>query len=139
MSVTVFPVRLLLMFFFMLLAWPFAFVASLGRSEFAVEPQSWWRRCVPALNNLNSQTGNELNMLRKSLKKNSRPVFAPHVLFFSFLFLPSLFVSSPLPVSINFLSLYSIIIRWSGTGVTNVLQPVGSISSEITTSVYLQF
>ncbi|XP_075867607.1 lysophosphatidylcholine acyltransferase 1 isoform X2 [Nelusetta ayraudi] len=46
MSVTVFPVRLLLMFFFMLLAWPFAFVASLGRSEFAVEPQSWWRRLV---------------------------------------------------------------------------------------------
>lgn len=61
MSVTMFPVRLLLMFFFMLLAWPFAFVASLGRSELAVEPQSWWRRCVctRALNNLDSQTGNE--------------------------------------------------------------------------------
>lgn len=46
MSVTVFPVRLLLVSFFMLLAWPFAFTASLGRSEFVVEPQSWWRRCV---------------------------------------------------------------------------------------------
>lgn len=46
MSVTVFPVRLLLVSFFMLLAWPFAFTASLGRSEFVIEPQSWWRRCV---------------------------------------------------------------------------------------------
>ncbi|XP_050921425.1 LOW QUALITY PROTEIN: lysophosphatidylcholine acyltransferase 1 [Lates calcarifer] len=46
MSVTVFPVRLLLVSFFMLLAWPFAFTASLGRSEFAIEPQSWWRRFV---------------------------------------------------------------------------------------------
>lgn len=46
MSVMVFPVRLLLVSFFMLLAWPFAFTASLGRSEFVVEPQSWWRRCV---------------------------------------------------------------------------------------------
>ncbi|XP_058475973.1 lysophosphatidylcholine acyltransferase 1 [Solea solea] len=44
MSVTVFPVRLLLVSFFMLLAWPFAFAASLGRSEFVIEPQSWWRR-----------------------------------------------------------------------------------------------
>ncbi|XP_061886142.1 lysophosphatidylcholine acyltransferase 1 isoform X1 [Entelurus aequoreus] len=46
MSVTVFPVRLLLVSFLMLLGWPFAFVASLGRSEFVVEPQSWWRRLV---------------------------------------------------------------------------------------------
>ncbi|XP_061597042.1 lysophosphatidylcholine acyltransferase 1 [Cololabis saira] len=46
MSVTVFPVRLLLVSFLMLLAWPFAFTASLGRSEFVVEPQSWWRRFV---------------------------------------------------------------------------------------------
>lgn len=46
MSVTVFPVRLLLVCFFMLLAWPFAFVASFGRSEFVVEPQTWWRRIV---------------------------------------------------------------------------------------------
>ncbi|XP_054619724.1 lysophosphatidylcholine acyltransferase 1 isoform X2 [Dunckerocampus dactyliophorus] len=43
MSVTVFPVRLLMVSFLMLLAWPFAFVASLGRSEFVVESQSWWR------------------------------------------------------------------------------------------------
>ncbi|TMS18579.1 Lysophosphatidylcholine acyltransferase 1 [Larimichthys crocea] len=46
MSVTVFPVRLLLVSFFMLLAWPFAFTASLGRSEFVIEPQSWWRRFI---------------------------------------------------------------------------------------------
>uniref|UniRef100_A0AAQ5ZLB4 Phospholipid/glycerol acyltransferase domain-containing protein n=1 Tax=Amphiprion ocellaris TaxID=80972 RepID=A0AAQ5ZLB4_AMPOC len=46
MSVTVFPVRLLLVSFLMLLAWPFAFAASLGRSEFVIEPQSWWRRLV---------------------------------------------------------------------------------------------
>ncbi|KAM3595876.1 uncharacterized protein V6R79_004412 [Siganus canaliculatus] len=46
MSVTVFPVRLLLVSFFMLLAWPFAFTASLGRSQFVIEPQSWWRRFV---------------------------------------------------------------------------------------------
>ncbi|XP_076610993.1 lysophosphatidylcholine acyltransferase 1 [Chaetodon auriga] len=46
MSVTVFPVRLLLMFFFLLLAWPFAFIACLGRSDSVVEPQSWWRRLI---------------------------------------------------------------------------------------------
>ncbi|XP_036949563.1 lysophosphatidylcholine acyltransferase 1 [Acanthopagrus latus] len=46
MSVTVFPVRLLLVSFLMLLAWPFAFAASLGRSEFVMEPQSWWRRFI---------------------------------------------------------------------------------------------
>ncbi|KAF3707694.1 Lysophosphatidylcholine acyltransferase 1 [Channa argus] len=46
MSVTVFPVRLLLVSFFMLLAWPFAFTASLGRSEFVIEPQTWWRRII---------------------------------------------------------------------------------------------
>ncbi|CAG5892186.1 unnamed protein product [Menidia menidia] len=46
MSVTVFPVRLLLVSFLMLLAWPFAFAAAVGRSEFAVEPQSWWRRFI---------------------------------------------------------------------------------------------
>ncbi|XP_056153941.1 lysophosphatidylcholine acyltransferase 1 [Lampris incognitus] len=46
MSMTVFPVRLLLVAFLMLLAWPFAFMASLGRSRFTVEPQSWWRRLV---------------------------------------------------------------------------------------------
>ncbi|KAI3358370.1 hypothetical protein L3Q82_014810 [Scortum barcoo] len=46
MSVTVFPVRLLLVSFLMLLAWPFAFTASLGRSEFVIEPQCWWRRFI---------------------------------------------------------------------------------------------
>lgn len=46
MSVTVFPVRLLLTAFFMLLAWPFAFVANVGRSPLAVETQSWWRKLV---------------------------------------------------------------------------------------------
>ncbi|XP_074469723.1 lysophosphatidylcholine acyltransferase 1 isoform X1 [Sebastes fasciatus] len=46
MSVTVFPVRLLLVSFLMLLAWPFAFTASLGRSDFVMEPQSWWRRFI---------------------------------------------------------------------------------------------
>nr|XP_020475805.1 lysophosphatidylcholine acyltransferase 1-like [Monopterus albus] len=46
MSVTVSPVRLLQVFFFMLLAWPFAFTASLGHSEFVIEPQSWWRRLI---------------------------------------------------------------------------------------------
>uniref|UniRef100_A0A3Q3XR49 Phospholipid/glycerol acyltransferase domain-containing protein n=1 Tax=Mola mola TaxID=94237 RepID=A0A3Q3XR49_MOLML len=46
MSITVFPVRLLLVSFFMLLAWPFAFAASFGRSEFLVEPQSLWRRFI---------------------------------------------------------------------------------------------
>ncbi|KAM6959334.1 lysophosphatidylcholine acyltransferase 1 [Aplochiton taeniatus] len=46
MSVTVFPVRLLLTAFFMLLAWPFAFAANMRRSPLAVETQSWWRRLV---------------------------------------------------------------------------------------------
>ncbi|XP_076016059.1 lysophosphatidylcholine acyltransferase 1 isoform X1 [Genypterus blacodes] len=49
MSVTVFPVRLLLVASFMLLAWPFAFVASLGRSELTLEPQTWWRRLVDVM------------------------------------------------------------------------------------------
>ncbi|XP_037120696.1 lysophosphatidylcholine acyltransferase 1 [Syngnathus acus] len=46
MSVTVFPVRLLMVSFFMLLAWPFAFAASFGRSEFIVDSQSWWRSFI---------------------------------------------------------------------------------------------
>ncbi|XP_062321189.1 lysophosphatidylcholine acyltransferase 1 [Osmerus eperlanus] len=46
MTVTLFPVRLFLAAFMMLLAWPFAFVASMGRSETAVEPQCLWRRLV---------------------------------------------------------------------------------------------
>ncbi|KAM9838365.1 lysophosphatidylcholine acyltransferase 1 isoform 2-T2 [Aulostomus maculatus] len=43
MSVTVFPVRLLLGTFFMLLAWVFVLTGLLGRSESVVEPRSWWR------------------------------------------------------------------------------------------------
>ncbi|MCI4395399.1 hypothetical protein PGIGA_G00179920 [Pangasianodon gigas] len=46
MTVTLFPVRLLCAAFFMLLAWPFAFVATVGRTEDAVEPLSWWRWLV---------------------------------------------------------------------------------------------
>uniref|UniRef100_A0A3Q2YUI1 Lysophosphatidylcholine acyltransferase 1 n=1 Tax=Hippocampus comes TaxID=109280 RepID=A0A3Q2YUI1_HIPCM len=46
MTVTLFPIRLLIAAFMMLLAWPFAFLASAGRSETAVEPQCLWRRLV---------------------------------------------------------------------------------------------
>ncbi|ROK35723.1 Lysophosphatidylcholine acyltransferase 1 [Anabarilius grahami] len=46
MTLTLFPVRLLFAAFMMLLAWPFAFVATVGRSEDAVEPLSWWRWLV---------------------------------------------------------------------------------------------
>ncbi|XP_063054410.1 lysophosphatidylcholine acyltransferase 1 [Engraulis encrasicolus] len=46
MTVTLFPVRLLMAAFMMLLAWPFAFLATMGRSETAVEPQTLWRRFV---------------------------------------------------------------------------------------------
>ncbi|XP_067281811.1 lysophosphatidylcholine acyltransferase 1 [Pseudorasbora parva] len=46
MTVTLFPVRLLFAAFMMLLAWPFAFVATVGRSEDSVEPLSWWRWLV---------------------------------------------------------------------------------------------
>uniref|UniRef100_A0A3Q1JV79 Phospholipid/glycerol acyltransferase domain-containing protein n=1 Tax=Anabas testudineus TaxID=64144 RepID=A0A3Q1JV79_ANATE len=46
MTVTLFPIRLLIAAFMMLLAWPFAFLASVGRSEAAVEPQCLWRRLV---------------------------------------------------------------------------------------------
>ena len=44
MSVTVFPVRLLATASLMLLAWPFALAASLGRTPFTLETQSLWRR-----------------------------------------------------------------------------------------------
>lgn len=47
MTVTLFPIRLLMAAFMMLLAWPFAFLASVGRSETTVEPQCLWRRWVP--------------------------------------------------------------------------------------------
>ncbi|XP_049902982.1 lysophosphatidylcholine acyltransferase 1 [Epinephelus moara] len=46
MTVTLFPIRLLIAAFMMLLAWPFAFLASVGRSETTVEPQCLWRRVV---------------------------------------------------------------------------------------------
>ncbi|XP_030639094.1 lysophosphatidylcholine acyltransferase 1 [Chanos chanos] len=46
MTVTLFPIRLFVAAFMMLLAWPFAFIATIGRSETAVEPQCLWRRCV---------------------------------------------------------------------------------------------
>uniref|UniRef100_A0A3Q2P588 Lysophosphatidylcholine acyltransferase 1 n=1 Tax=Fundulus heteroclitus TaxID=8078 RepID=A0A3Q2P588_FUNHE len=46
MTVTLFPIRLLIAAFMMLLAWPFAFLASVGRSETIVEPQCLWRRLV---------------------------------------------------------------------------------------------
>ncbi|KAI4788587.1 hypothetical protein KUCAC02_035765, partial [Chaenocephalus aceratus] len=42
MSVTVFPVRLLLVSSLMFLAWPFAFIASMGRSDYIMEPQPWF-------------------------------------------------------------------------------------------------
>lgn len=46
MTVTLFPIRLLMAAFMMLLAWPFALLATLGRSEDSVEPQCFWRRLV---------------------------------------------------------------------------------------------
>ncbi|XP_071325814.1 lysophosphatidylcholine acyltransferase 1 [Trachinotus anak] len=49
MTVTLFPIRLLIAAFMMLLAWPFAFLASVGRSETAVEPQCLWRRLVDVI------------------------------------------------------------------------------------------
>ncbi|XP_041707949.2 lysophosphatidylcholine acyltransferase 1-like [Coregonus clupeaformis] len=46
MTVTLFPIRLFLAAFMMLLAWPFAFIASVGRNEMVVESQSLWRKFV---------------------------------------------------------------------------------------------
>ncbi|XP_061772173.1 lysophosphatidylcholine acyltransferase 1 [Nerophis ophidion] len=46
MTVTLFPIRLLIAAFMMLLAWPFAFLATVGRSETSIEPQCLWRRLV---------------------------------------------------------------------------------------------
>ncbi|XP_026989539.2 lysophosphatidylcholine acyltransferase 1 isoform X3 [Tachysurus fulvidraco] len=43
MTVTLFPLRLLCCAFFMLLAWPFVFLATMGRTDAAVEPLTWWR------------------------------------------------------------------------------------------------
>ncbi|KAJ3597857.1 hypothetical protein NHX12_001373 [Muraenolepis orangiensis] len=44
MTVTIFPIRLLIAAFMMLLAWPFAFLSSVGRCDTVVEPQCVWRR-----------------------------------------------------------------------------------------------
>ncbi|CAL8248556.1 unnamed protein product [Lota lota] len=49
MTVTIFPIRLIIVAFMMLLAWPFAFLASVGRSETVVETQCLWRRVVDLL------------------------------------------------------------------------------------------
>ncbi|KAF4103696.1 lysophosphatidylcholine acyltransferase 1 [Onychostoma macrolepis] len=46
MTVTLFPIRLFIAAFMMLLAWPFAFIASVGRSETTVETQCLWRKLV---------------------------------------------------------------------------------------------
>ncbi|XP_051999239.1 lysophosphatidylcholine acyltransferase 1-like [Xyrauchen texanus] len=46
MTLTLFPIRLFIAAFMMLLAWPFAFIATIGRSELAVEHQCLWRKVV---------------------------------------------------------------------------------------------
>ncbi|KAI5106014.1 lysophosphatidylcholine acyltransferase 1-like [Silurus meridionalis] len=49
MTLTLFPVRLFFAAFMMLLAWPFAFIATVGRSEIIVEHQCLWRRVVDVI------------------------------------------------------------------------------------------
>nr|XP_056718575.1 lysophosphatidylcholine acyltransferase 1 [Euleptes europaea] len=50
MTLTVFPIRLFFAAFMMLLAWPFAFIASMGSAEKELEkPLSWWRKVVDVL------------------------------------------------------------------------------------------
>lgn len=47
MTLTLFPIRLFFAAFMMLLAWPFAFIASMGSDEQELEkPLSWWRKWV---------------------------------------------------------------------------------------------
>uniref|UniRef100_A0AAV2MBN0 EF-hand domain-containing protein n=1 Tax=Knipowitschia caucasica TaxID=637954 RepID=A0AAV2MBN0_KNICA len=46
MTVTLFPVRLLVAASMMLLAWPFAFLATVGHAEDDITPQSFWRWLV---------------------------------------------------------------------------------------------
>ncbi|KAM6455038.1 lysophosphatidylcholine acyltransferase 1 isoform 1-T2 [Liasis olivaceus] len=47
MTLTLFPIRLFVAAFMMLLAWPFAFIASIGSAEKGLEkPLSWWRKVV---------------------------------------------------------------------------------------------
>uniref|UniRef100_A0A8C6ZE02 Lysophosphatidylcholine acyltransferase 1 n=1 Tax=Nothoprocta perdicaria TaxID=30464 RepID=A0A8C6ZE02_NOTPE len=50
MTLTLFPIRLFFAAFMMLLAWPFAFIASMGSDEQELEkPLSWWRKVVDVL------------------------------------------------------------------------------------------
>ncbi|XP_016848437.1 lysophosphatidylcholine acyltransferase 1 [Anolis carolinensis] len=50
MTLTLFPIRLFFAAFMMLLAWPFAFIASIGTAEKELEqPLSWWRKVVDFL------------------------------------------------------------------------------------------
>ncbi|XP_041904560.1 lysophosphatidylcholine acyltransferase 1 isoform X3 [Corvus hawaiiensis] len=50
MTLTLFPIRLFFAAFMMLLAWPFAFIASMGSDEQELEkPLSWWRKIVDIL------------------------------------------------------------------------------------------
>ncbi|XP_074061359.1 lysophosphatidylcholine acyltransferase 1 [Macrotis lagotis] len=50
MTLTLFPIRLLFAAFMMLLAWPFAFIASLGSAEKELEkPLALWRKVVDFL------------------------------------------------------------------------------------------
>uniref|UniRef100_A0A8C8RKZ6 Lysophosphatidylcholine acyltransferase 1 n=1 Tax=Pelusios castaneus TaxID=367368 RepID=A0A8C8RKZ6_9SAUR len=50
MTLTLFPIRLFFAAFMMLLAWPFAFIASMGPTERELEkPLSWWRKVVDFL------------------------------------------------------------------------------------------
>ncbi|XP_005517413.1 PREDICTED: lysophosphatidylcholine acyltransferase 1 [Pseudopodoces humilis] len=50
MTLTLFPIRLFFAAFMMLLAWPFAFIASMGSDEQELEkPLSWWRKIVAIL------------------------------------------------------------------------------------------
>ncbi|KAM4705352.1 lysophosphatidylcholine acyltransferase 1 [Rhinophrynus dorsalis] len=47
MTLTLFPIRLFFAAFMMLLAWPFAFIAAMGRTEKDLEmPLSWWRKLL---------------------------------------------------------------------------------------------
>ncbi|XP_068003563.1 lysophosphatidylcholine acyltransferase 1 isoform X2 [Melanerpes formicivorus] len=50
MTLTLFPIRIFFAAFMMLLAWPFAFIASMGTDEQEPEkPLSWWRKIVDIL------------------------------------------------------------------------------------------
>ncbi|KAG8442520.1 hypothetical protein GDO86_011352 [Hymenochirus boettgeri] len=50
MTLTLFPIRLFFAAFMMLLAWPFAFIAAMGRTEKDLEePLSWWRKILDLL------------------------------------------------------------------------------------------